>query len=219
MEIGSPDWEAFLLEHARQLGVPLERRQAALFGIHAAELVVWNRVINLTRILDPEEMAVKHFLDSIAPVPWLPSRGRLLDIGCGGGFPGLPIKIMMPALSVTLIDASRKKVNFVNHVIRLLAQKDILAIHGRAESMMPEYGGFDAVVSRATADLERLLQWSWPLLRSGGILLAMKGEKVDEEIRTAFWPTEIQSACRWKRYTYRLPMLDAERSLVRIVKV
>ena len=135
MEIGTNEWSNFLIDHAKKIGIDFDRTQNRLFSAHAAELIKWNRKINLTTITDPIEVASNHFLDSLVPARFMPPHAAMLDIGSGGGFPGIPLKVLLPELSVTLIDASRKKVSFLKHVIRTLKLDDIEALHIRAEDL------------------------------------------------------------------------------------
>ena len=138
IDFDSPEWTHILDEGARAMGMRVERSQIARFAIHARELMAWNRFTNLTAITDPVEIAVKHFLDTLPVLPFLPPRSWLLDIGSGGGFPGIPLKILRPDLHLMLIDASRKKVSFQKHIIRTLGLKDIEARHIRAEELRRE---------------------------------------------------------------------------------
>jgi 16S rRNA (guanine527-N7)-methyltransferase len=113
METGSREWQSFIIDGARKLGVEIDEGVTAPFSIHASELIHWNRKINLTAITNPRDIAIKHFLDSVAPAGFIPDRARLLDIGSGGGFPGIPLKILKPPISVLLIDGVRKKSQFL----------------------------------------------------------------------------------------------------------
>ena len=115
MRIGSPQWAALIVEGAKAFGLALDQKQVSRFAAHASELIKWNKKFNLTTITDPRDMALKHYLDSIAPAKRIPSFSTLLDIGSGGGFPGIPLKIICPNLKLTLIDGSRKKINFLKH--------------------------------------------------------------------------------------------------------
>ncbi len=124
------------LEGVSQLGLTLSETQLEQFLTYRTELLDWNTRMNLTAITNPEEVLVKHFLDSLTLLPLIDRpRLRLLDIGTGAGFPGLPLKIVRPQWSVTLLEATGKKVTFVNHVIDTLHLTDVVAVHGRAEEL------------------------------------------------------------------------------------
>jgi 16S rRNA (guanine527-N7)-methyltransferase len=170
-------------------------------------------------------MAVKHFLDSIAPVPMIPKDVSLLDMGSGGGFPGIPLKVMMPSLSVTLIDASRKKVSFLNHVIRILGLNNIEAIHVRAEDLFRDGNfnpAYDIIISRALSSMVNFVQMSLPLLSKDGSIIAMKGKisakKIESELSLVSKRPENKenstSNFNVILKKYRLPYLKSERSLV-----
>ena len=103
--------------------------------IHAKELMMWNKKINLTAIKQPLKIAEKHFIDSLAAASFIKNKNSIIDLGSGGGFPGIPLKIMNPLLHVVLVDSSRKKINFLKHVIRLLGLQVIDAIHSRAQDL------------------------------------------------------------------------------------
>ena len=180
IQIGSPGWLDLMIDGAARLGVTVTRAQAEQFAIHGQSLVQWNRKINLTAITDPLQMAAKHFLDAIAPLQQLPAEGHLLDIGTGGGFPGLPLKIMAPGLSMTLIDGVRKKVNFVKAVVRRLNLKEIEALHIRCEELARDSSRrehYEIIVSRAVAQIEPLVRLAAPLLAPNGRIILYQGPR------------------------------------------
>jgi 16S rRNA (guanine527-N7)-methyltransferase len=187
MQIGSKEWSDLVIEGAAALDIDLDTGQTRQFAVHAAELVRWNRKINLTAITDPFEIAVKHFLDSLPAARSIPGAASVLDLGSGGGFPGLPLKVLKPCLSITLIDASRKKVSFLKHVIRTLKLDHIEALHIRAEDLAedPRYRNrFHVIISRAFSSLEFFHRLALPLLIEGGTILALKGSDDVDGIRT-----------------------------------
>ena len=216
MEIGSREWQSFIADGARKLGIEIDEGVTAPFSIHASELIKWNRKINLTSITQPRDIAIKHFLDSLAPAQFIPDGARLLDIGSGGGFPGIPLKILKSSLSVLLIDGVRKKVNFLKHVLRTLNFENIEALQIRAENLLkdPEYANsFDVIISRALSDLEAFVRIALPLLAKSGTIIALKGEVDQTEIEA------IRSDTLGDRYSfevenYRLPLINALRSIV-----
>jgi len=184
MRIGSQKWLDMIIEGAQTFDIDVSHRQARQFAVHATELLRWNRKINLTAITDPFEVAIKHFLDSLPAARHIPMGATLLDIGSGGGFPGLPLKILMPSLSATLIDSSRKKVSFLKHVIRTLELENIEALHIRAEDLAqdPLYRNrFKAVISRAVSSLAIFHRLALPFLIEGGCTIALKGDCGNEE--------------------------------------
>lgn len=147
----------------------------------------WNEKINITSITDDVEIDIKHFLDSLTPFTTHLFNGKksLIDIGTGGGFPGVPLKIVNSDLSVTLLDSLNKRIIFLNEVIKELKLKDITAIHGRAEefSIKPAYREkFDISISRAVASLDTLSEWCIPFVKVGGYFVSMKGPDISEEL-------------------------------------
>ncbi len=171
----------------RQLG--LESSQLSIvveqFLRYRQELLDWNSRINLTAITNPEEVLIKHFLDSLSLLMvYDEPEVRLLDIGSGAGFPGLPLKIVRPHWRVVLLEATGKKVRFLQHIIDVLQLQSVVAVQGRAEVMahMREYrAAFDVVTARAVASLPMLLEYAAPFCRVGGrIILPKKGELEEE---------------------------------------
>lgn len=163
---------------AMELGLQLSSDQVEQFNRYGEELKKWNKKINLTAIRTDEEIVIKHFIDSLTPAKFLESGSALLDIGSGAGFPCLPLKILMPNLPVTSIDAVEKKIFFQRSVSRALGLQDFQALHGRAEQLQPENGrGYDVIVSRAFSDIPTFAQMARPLLKNQGKIIAMKGKE------------------------------------------
>ena len=216
MKIGSTDWRKFIIESARGLGIEIDAVAADAFSIHASELINWNRKINLTAITRPRDIAIKHFLDSLATAGFIAEKARLLDIGSGGGFPGIPLKILKPSLAVLLVDSNGKKVNFLKHVIRTLRLKHIDALQIRAEHLSEDRrhsNSFDVIVSRALSELAPFVKSALPLLAEKGTIIAMKTEVDPEELKA------LRAHIPMDRYVlevknYRLPTIDRPRSLV-----
>jgi 16S rRNA (guanine527-N7)-methyltransferase len=214
-------WKKLIKDGAQLLGIHVTDEQAGLFATHASELLIWNRKVNLTSITDPLEIAVKHFLDSIAAVPLIEPEKSILDIGSGGGFPGIPLKIMFPSNLVFLIDASRKKIAFLNHLVRLIKLQHISAKHVRAENLSqdPKFKNrFDVIICRALTNLKNFVEMASPLLSNKGFLLAYKGNLSELEIEEIFKLNKDLgiSNTLWDASTrnYHLPFLDQERTLV-----
>ena len=225
MEIGSPDWENVIVEGARSLGLTVQSGQADQFAAHALILKEWNQKINLTAIASPMDMAVKHFLDSIIASRFIKPDSRLLDVGSGAGFPGIPLKVMIPSLNVTLVDATRKKVSFLNHVIRQLHLSGITAIHSRIEDLQQEWEGrFDVIACRAFSSLGDFAEKSMPLLAPDGLLLAFKGKDfaIDLDQVSTQKGSEVflvagkdkQTELQMKLMSFKLPFLNLSRTLI-----
>ncbi len=159
--------EEILYEGASRLGVDLSGEAAGLFMRYLEELKTWNRKMNLTGLKNDRDIIISHFLDSISAARFVPEGARLLDIGSGAGFPGIPLKIVSPTLTVTLLDASHKKVMFMREIVRELRLEGISAVWGRAEDEGNgiERRSFDCVISRAVGQVHDILNLSAPYLR------------------------------------------------------
>jgi 16S rRNA (guanine527-N7)-methyltransferase len=216
MEIGSREWQNFIIDGARKLGVEIDAGITAQFSVHASELIKWNRKLNLTSITHPKDLAVKHFLDSLAPAHFIPDNARMLDIGSGGGFPGIPLKILNPSLRVMLIDGTRKKVNFLKHALRTLKLESIEAHQIRAENLRedPAYANlFDIIISRALSSLQLFVEMALPLLAKQGTIMAMKGEVNQKEL-DAVNLDSLEDRYYLEVKNYKLPSIEAVRSIV-----
>jgi 16S rRNA (guanine527-N7)-methyltransferase len=174
-----------LKESSSAIHVPLTDTQVDLFKAYYREMVFWNEKINLFSPASPQDIIVKHFIDSLSPLPFMAFRdGRLLDIGSGGGFPGIPLKIAANTLQVFLLEASRKKTSFLKQVIRLLRLSRISVIHARVEQVMEDPSlqqSFDTVISRAALPLPILMKTGQFFLAPQGQLIVMKGPNFRED--------------------------------------
>jgi len=227
MEIGSAEWENIIINGARVFDINLGLKEVRQFSIHAGELIKWNLKINLTSITDPFEVAVKHFIDSIAPAGIISAGASMLDIGSGGGFPGIPLKVVIPSLSVSLADSSRKKITFLKHVIRTIGLEDIEAVQSRAEELANRAKMFDVIICRAFSSLEIFVGSALPLLAPNGMIISLKGNVNPEEIeavrasgdkkpgngKISGLPIDI------KVKKYLLPYIDSERTIMIIKKL
>ena len=173
------------IQSLHKLDPSVTDQQIEQFLRYRQELLEWNSRFNLTAITDPEEILFKHFLDSVSILAvYDKTRARVLDIGAGAGFPGLPLKILRPHWRVVLLEATGKKVTFLRHVIETLELRDIEAVHGRAEELahrQPYRATFELVTARAVASLPTLLEYAAPFCRVGGqIILPKKGDLAQE---------------------------------------
>lgn len=221
MDIGSPEWDHLIIDGAAALGAELRPEHPRLFARHAAELLKWNAVTNLTAITQPESIARNHFLDALAPAPFIAPGSDLLDVGSGGGFPGVPLHMVIEGLRTTLIDAVRKKVSFLRYLIRELGLGGIEARHLRLEQLSrhPAQGrrSYDVITSRAFSAAAPFVCAVWPLVRPGGRVIVFKGQlsagEMDalEELRAA---GVLGSRIRLECVAYSVPGLKKERTLL-----
>jgi 16S rRNA (guanine527-N7)-methyltransferase len=180
-----------LLKGAQDLGLTLSPAQLRLFQTYADELVAWNQRLSLTAIISPEEIQVKHFLDSLTCLRALPPGfvcRRVLDVGSGGGFPGLPLKIQDHTLQVTLLESTIKKAEFLRHIVRRLELPGVEVVAERAETLgqNPAYREtYDLVAARAVAELAVLAEYCLPFCRVGGLFVAQKKAGNVAEIKNA----------------------------------
>jgi len=213
--------EAIIKRGAAEVDVHLNQQMIKMLLIYFNELKGWNQKLNLTSLQDDRAIIIDHFIDSLSVIPHLPPTGNLLDIGSGGGFPGLPIKIAKPELTVTLLEAKRKKINFLKQVILLLNLSHITILHGRIEKVVSENqcGCFDMVIARAFAKLEILLKLAHPLLTKGGHLITMKGKEGDKELITNRELLSSLSMNVVKKVELQLPETHKKRGLFFIMKM
>jgi len=170
---------------AGEIGITLTALEIDLLMEYYRELLFWNKKMSLVSLKSPLDIT-KHLIDSLTPARLIKDdHSRLLDIGTGAGLPGIPLKIAMGSLRVTLLDSSRKKTSFLKSVIRKLGLRDISVVNSRAESLTLEKnyrGSFDIVISRATFKIPYFLTVGEHFLSAGGTLIAMKGKHVDGEL-------------------------------------
>lgn len=216
--IGSESWKRLVSSGAYEMEVNVTAEQMDLLIRFAQMLLEWNQRFNLTAITDPEEVAVKHFIDSMAAIAHIPETGSLLDIGSGGGFPGLVIAIFRPSVSITSIDSVRKKISFQQHLIRTLNLSSARALHTRAENLPEENMRYDVIVSRALGSLDMFLKLSLPMLSEEGRVVAYRGvtdDAAEEEIEDL---KAKHPDLSFDNRTYLLPSFGDRRSMVYIKK-
>lgn len=212
-----------LTEGCGYFGITLSKEQIEQFLDYYKLLVEWNEFMNLTAITEFDEVMRKHFVDSCALGKAVPMDGtkRILDVGTGAGFPGIPLKIVYPKLEVVLLDSLNKRVKFLNAVIEKLNLNGITAVHGRAEDLarQKEYREqFDVTVSRAVANLASLSEYCLPFTKVGGIFIPYKSGAVDMELQEAQRAIQTLGGEYQNTVKFRLPDTDIDRSLVVIKK-
>lgn len=174
-----------LREGAEQFSLTLSEEAVSQFATFIEEIQRWSKIADLLSQTDSETLIRKHILDSLSLLPWIPSGSRVLDLGSGAGFPGLPLAIANPEINLTLIEARRKRANFLKDSIRKLQLKNAKVYEGRAEDLSREKGlqaAFNIITTRATWNIPLFLTLASPFLRQHGVAIAMKGPKLSEEL-------------------------------------
>ncbi|MEY8389066.1 16S rRNA (guanine(527)-N(7))-methyltransferase RsmG [Oscillospiraceae bacterium 38-13] len=211
--------EAILRQGLSELSLPTDNIPALLR--YAELLAEKNKVMNLTAITDPAGVARLHFLDCAALLTLVPFQGkRVVDVGTGAGFPGLPLRILEPSIDLTLLDAQRKRVDFLREVCRELDMEDVRCLHERAEDLARDRREhFDLAVSRAVASLPVLAELCLPLVRVGGKFLAMKSVDTQEELNAAGRAVQILGGRLEKPLDYGISGTNIRHRLVIITKI
>ena len=207
-----------------QTGLHLTAGQLAALAQYEKELLDWNTRINLTAIRDPEGIHVKHFLDSLTCVPVLreAQANRLIDVGTGAGFPGLVLKIALPALQVTLVESVGKKADFCRHVTKTLKLENVSIVQDRIEALgqtREHREQYDWAVARAVASMPVLAEYLLPMVRVGGGILAMKGESGPAEVHASEHALRVLGGHLRQLVPVILPGVVEERYLVVVDKV
>lgn len=214
-----------LVQEAQALfNVHITGRQAMALITYEKELIEWNQKFNLTAIRDTESIRTKHFLDSFSCVlAWKASPpSRLIDIGTGAGFPGIPLKILYPSLKLTLVESVGKKAMFCQHIVRVLGLEKVNVIQARAEDLGQELEHrekYDWAVARAVANLNVLSEYLIPLVKVGGMVLAQKGESGPAEAQSAEKAMELLGGKLKQLIPVNLPGVVEDRYLVVVEKV
>lgn len=211
-------------EKMREIHIELSDRQTEQFQKFYDMLIEWNKVMNLTGITEYREVIEKHFVDSLAIVEILDMNQyrRVIDIGTGAGFPGIPLKIVFPHLKVVLLDSLNKRVRFLENVIEELGLTEIETVHGRAEEFARRgecREQFDLSVSRAVAHLATLSEYCLPYVKVGGRFVSYKSGEIDEEIAEAQRAIQVLGGRVEDVLKFRLPGTEIGRSFVKIEKI
>jgi 16S rRNA (guanine527-N7)-methyltransferase len=206
------------------LGIQLAPAQLNALAVYERELIAWNERMNLTAIREPEQIRVKHFLDSLTCMCALSDTpmDRVIDVGTGAGFPGLPLKIVNPSIELTLIESVGKKADFCRHIVKVLELDGVRVIQERAEVVgrrRADRQKYDWAIARAVAIMPVLVEYLLPLVRVGGGMLAMKGESAPAETHEAEHAVRLLGGHLRKLIPITLPGVVEERYLVIIDKV
>lgn len=217
-----------LQDICKKINIEISDKQVNQFNTYYEMLVEKNKVMNLTAITEKDEVIVKHFIDSIAVIPYLKEMDVLnngisiIDIGTGAGFPGLPLKIMLPEIRFTLLDSLNKRVGFLNEIISELGLEDIEAVHGRAEdyAINIKYREcYDICVSRAVANLSTLSEYCIPFVKKNGLFISYKAGDSEDEINNSKNAIKMLGGKIKKVEDFILPESDAQRVFVIVDKL
>lgn len=205
-------------KNARQLGIELGDTQLAQFDVYKNELLQWNAKTNLISENSSQEIITRHFLDSLTAMQFIGKpNARVMDVGCGAGFPGLPLKIALPSLELYLLETNRKKVSFLKHIIRLLNLSKVVVLHDRVENIIKTdlwKEKFDILISRAAFKLSELLPQGEYFLAPGGELIALKGLNVDEELARCLPTINHYKISQFIQHDINVPFLEARRKII-----
>lgn len=200
------------------LGIDLNERQLADFHLYQSELRLWNATTNLISENTQGEIVTRHFLDSLTALRHItPENARLVDIGCGAGFPGIPLKIALPSIQLTLLETNRKKVSFLKHMIRVLNLEGAQTLHDRAQNITQTATWrekFDVVISRAALKLPDLLPLGAFFLAPDGLLITLKGKDVEDELQAAQTAENRSKIFQTYQHDINIPLLGPPRKII-----
>lgn len=211
-----------MLKYAQVISLKLSEKQLNQFWDYMNLLLEWNEKINLTAIIEPKEIILKHFIDSLTILKYIDKNKKVIDIGTGAGFPGIPLKIMREDIEVTLLDSLNKRIQFLNEVIMQLKLEKIYTVHSRIE----DYGrdkkyreSYDFVTSRAVANLSTLSEYMLPMIKVEGKSICMKGVEIEDELTKSKNAIKILGGKVVQTQKLNLPKSDNGRNLIIIEKV
>jgi len=209
-------------ESFEKVGIVLNENQINQYYKYMDLLIEWNKKINLTTIIEPNDIILKHFVDSVTILKYIKDNESVVDVGTGAGFPGIPIKIANSTLDITLLDSLNKRINFLNEVIQKNELEKIQTIHSRVE----DFGNnkkyrekFDVATSRAVANLSILAEYMLPLVKVGGRCICMKGNEIEEELENSKNAIKLLGGKIIKVEQFKLIDSDIARNIIIIEKV
>lgn len=215
------EFENLMNFYAEEINIKFNKKQIKQFYQYMNLLIEWNEKINLTAIIEPKEIILKHFIDSLTISKYIKDKDTLVDIGTGAGFPGIPIKIYRPDIKIVLVDSLNKRINFLNEVIKDLNLDNIETIHSRVEEFgkNKEYReSFDVVTARAVANLTVLSEYLIPLCKIGGKCICMKGSDILEEYGESKKAIQTLGGNIKSIDKFTLPKSDINRNIIIIEK-
>ena len=216
------DFNKKLEEKLKLIDINISEIEIENFKIYMELLLEWNEKINLTAITNEDDMILKHFIDSLTIKKYMSENEKIIDIGTGAGFPGIPLAIMNKNNEITLMDSLNKRIVFLNDVIDKLKLTNVKAIHSRAEELARNKTyreKYDVAVSRAVANLSTLVEYMLPFVSVGGKCICMKGPNIEEELKNAKNAIKELGGEIIKIENFKLPESDNERNIVIIKKI
>lgn len=221
VKMDNKDFFKELLSQAQKIEIQLNEEQIDIFYRYKQLLIEWNKKMNLTAITETKDIILKHFIDSLTIMKYIKENQKVIDVGTGAGFPGLPLKIANPTLNIVLLDSLNKRINFLNEVINQNNLKNIKAIHNRIEQTAREEQyreGFDIVTSRAVANLAVLAEYMLPFAKIGGKCICMKGSEIEEELENSKNAIKLLGGKIIKIDSFELPQDNIKRNIIIIEK-
>ena len=214
-------FSSIMQQYGDKMQIQFTEEQLQKFYKYMNLLIEWNNKINLTAIIEPEDIVLKHFIDSLTILPFIDKNKKVIDIGTGAGFPGIPVSIMRNDLDMTLLDSLNKRINFLNEVITILNLKNVKTIHSRIEDLAKNKKyreTYDIATSRAVANLSTLSEYMIPMIKTRGISICMKGSDIEEEINKSKKAVDILGGNFKKIEKFTLPNSDQKRTIILIEK-
>lgn len=212
-----------LKDGIKALGINLTEEAIISFDNYYKKLIMWNERVNLTAITNERDVIIKHFIDSLTLIKYLPSSAKsMIDVGTGAGFPGIPVKMIRGDLSLTLLDSLEKRVRFLNEVIIESSLTDVSIIHGRAEDLARDplhRENYDVGTARAVASLSVLSEYILPFVKPGGVFAAMKGSEIQKELNEATKAISVLGGKVESVEKFSLPFENIERHIILIKKI
>lgn len=216
------EFEEKIKGYATLIDIELQEEQIEKMYLFMNEMIEWNKNVNLTAIVEPEEIIVKHFIDSLTIAKNIKTNATVIDVGTGAGFPGIPLKIVREDLKIVLLDSLNKRVTFLNHIIDTLELKKIEAVHARVEEYAKNKKyreSFDIATSRAVANLSTLSEYLLPMIKVGGSAICMKGSEIEGEMEQGKHAIEVLGGKIIEVERFCLPKTDMKRNNIIIEKV
>lgn len=216
--------EQMFLKELEKHGIQLNDQQLRQFQMYYEMLIEWNKKMNLTAIVEKEEVYLKHFFDSITLSFFFDLRHvqSICDVGAGAGFPSIPLKICFPHLNITIVDSLKKRITFLQSLTSNLELDGVQLVHGRAEDFGQQKAyreNFDLITARAVARLVVLNEYCLPLTKVGGSFISLKGPQIEEELNEAKKSIKLLGGELVKHHKFYLPIEQSERSIVIMDKV